>query len=63
MSDDNEAINDTDERRMQAQVVIDTALMRARSMGYGVVADGTVHGNGIWLGTLRVVRAADNKKD
>lgn len=49
-------VKDTLERAEQAQMVIDTAIALIRSMGYGVVANGTVHGNGIWLDTLRVVR-------
>ena len=45
-----------DEREKQAQLIIDTAVERARQLGFGVVADGTVYGNGVWLDTLRVVR-------
>ena len=47
-------INNTTEREEQAQLIIDTAIQRARELGYGVVGDGTVHGNGIWIDRLRV---------
>ena len=49
-------VRDLDEYREQSQLIIDAALTRIRKMGYGVVANGTVHGNGIWLDTLKVVR-------
>lgn len=56
-----EQIADTEERREQAQTIIDTAIQRARKLGYGVVADGTVNGDGIWLDRLRVRRATDRR--
>lgn len=47
-------MSDVKEREEQAQLIIDATLKRLRDMGFGVVADGTVHGNGIWLDSLRV---------
>jgi hypothetical protein len=43
----------------QAQMIIDGAVDRIRKMGFGVVGDGTVHGNGIWIDRLRVRIAKD----
>lgn len=37
-----------------AQALIDQAVGQVNKAGFGVVADGTVHGNGIWLDSLRV---------
>lgn len=43
-----------DERVKQAQTIIDEAIKRVRELGCGLVADGTVYGNGIWFDSLRV---------
>jgi len=49
-------VADTEERREQAQMIVDKAMVRIRELGYGVVANGTVHGDGIWLDSLEVLR-------
>lgn len=41
------------EREEQAQIILDTAVRRAKELGCGVVGDGTVHGDGIWLNQLQ----------
>lgn len=38
----------------RAQIVINDAIEAVRNLGFGVVADGTVYGNGVWIGELRV---------
>lgn len=40
----------------QAQIAVDAAVKRIRELGFGLLADGTVHGDGIWIGRLRVRR-------
>jgi len=44
------------EQEEQAQIIIDAAVERLRLLGFGLVADGTVYGNGIWIDRLRVRR-------
>lgn len=39
----------------KVQDLIDTALSQVHDLGYGVVADGTLFGNGVWLNKLRVI--------
>lgn len=41
-------------REEQARIILDTALRRIRELGFGVVADGTVHGDGVWINELRL---------
>lgn len=52
------------EHEEQAQIIIDATVKRLREMGFGLVADGTVHGNGVWIGELRARRVPkdDNEK-
>lgn len=50
-----------DERVKQAQTIIDQAIRRVCELGCGLVADGTVYGNGIWFDSLRVQDRQENK--
>jgi len=43
------------ERVERAQVIINEAIKQVHELGCGLVADGTIEGNGVWFDTLRVV--------
>ena len=43
-----------DERVKRAQIIINEAIKQVHELGCGLVADGTIEGNGVWFDTLRV---------
>jgi hypothetical protein len=45
---------DCDERVKRAQIIINEAIKQVHELGCGLVADGTIEGNGVWFDTLRV---------
>lgn len=57
MSDDNqnrcELCGEINERVSRAQIIINEAVRQVHELGCGLVADGTIEGNGIWFDTLR----------
>ena len=44
---------DASERVRRAQVVINEAVKQVHELGCGLVADGTIEGNGVWFDSLR----------
>lgn len=40
----------------EAVIILKSALARLRAWGFGVVADGTEHGDNVWVNELRPVR-------
>ena len=53
---------DLKEREEQAQIIIDTAIQRVSEMGFGIVADGTIDGDGMSFSKLRVIPSKVDKQ-
>lgn len=44
-----------DARVTQSQAIINEAVRQVHELGCGLVADGTIEGNGVWFEKLRVI--------
>lgn len=50
---------DLDGDCIEAQIIVNDALVKIRELGFGVVANGTIYGSGVLLDSLEVRRFRD----